>query len=360
MGSSHRLVHRALFGLTAVAAVVVAGCACGAGSGGGSDAGPRPDAGSGDGSASDASAGDGGGAAGDGGSDAGPDLCMSVTCGLFERCVRGTCMPYPACAGDGSCPEGEVCHARRCVPVDVDVDGDGSPAGRDCDETDPRRSPDLPEVCNGFDDDCNRMVDDGDPTALCASNPGGGVCMAGSCGCPPGTFDLDRAVPGCECTATPPLTDGNTCPTAIDLGMLRDTGERLTVTGNVLPDDREVWYRFVGVDTPDTSCDNFHVRVQLTDNPGDAFEFTVYRGSCDMVGCSDTGFSDYRWATDLRSTPMPGTIVGQCPCSTSADPASNLCGDDSATFFVRVRRKTGSTLACASYTIELSNGLYDS
>jgi hypothetical protein len=45
-----------------------------------------------------------------------------------------------------------------------DADGDGAVASRDCDDNDPSRSPDLLEVCNGQDDDCDGLVDMDDPS----------------------------------------------------------------------------------------------------------------------------------------------------------------------------------------------------
>jgi hypothetical protein len=35
-----------------------------------------------------------------------------------------------------------------------------------------------------------------------------------------------------------------------------------------------------------------------------------------------------------------------------------VCGDQTADYFVRVRRKAGAPLSCAGYTLELSNGVY--
>ncbi|MEZ4336866.1 MAG: hypothetical protein R3B82_09585 [Sandaracinaceae bacterium] len=159
----------------------------------------------------------------------------------------------------------------------------------------------------------------------------------------------------------PALDQGLSCESAIDLGNLADTGAMMTVSGNVMPDDRETWYRFRGVDSADTACDNYHVRVLFTSNPGDSFELTVFRGDCATIECSDAGFTDYNWATDFRRDIM-GRLTGQCPCTASGAAAVDMqsaCEDDSANYFVRVRRRAGSVLACDPYTIELSNGIYD-
>ena len=45
----------------------------------------------------------------------------------------------------------------------VDMDGDGSPAGVDCDDEDAAKRPGLDELCNGFDDNCDGLIDDADP-----------------------------------------------------------------------------------------------------------------------------------------------------------------------------------------------------
>jgi hypothetical protein len=342
---------------------VIGGCATGTSdedAGGGLDSGPGVDAGD----TTDDGGGLDGGDAEDSGveTDGGPVDC-SEGCGPFQYCDDGTCRDYPACRGDGTCDRpGEVCQNRRCVPEDVDIDGDGSPAGEDCDETDPERFPEQTETCNTVDDDCDESVDEGDPAVLCESYPGGGICIDGSCGCPEGTFDLDRSVPGCECVAAPPLDQGLTCESAIDLGDLNDGGQMLTVSGNVMPDDRVVWYRFRGVDQADSDCDNYHVRVQLTSNPADTFELAVFRGGCGAgAECGEEGLTDYSWATDLRET-IDGRLTGQCPCYAPGGTRMtnvSVCEDDTAEYLVRVRRRAGSMLSCDSYTIEISNGLYD-
>ncbi|UJR81677.1 hypothetical protein [Sandaracinus amylolyticus] len=357
--------ERAVSLVPSIAALLVFTGALAAGCGGGGGDGDDVDAG-----VRDAQVGEGGVDAGR--RDSGPPVdamappsCEGVTCDAFEYCFEGECASYPPCAGDGTCRAGSTCHSRYCVPDDVDVDGDGSPAGEDCDEADPENSPLLDEICDGDDDDCDTEVDEGDPAAICEYYPGGGVCIDGSCGCPSGTFDLDREVPGCECAAMPDLGLGVTCETAIDLGSFPDSpGLTQVVTGNVLPDDRVVWYRFTATDVADTTCDNFHVRAQLTSNPGDTFEITVSRGSCAAVACPGpvTPTIDYSWATDFRGD-VGGVVSGQCPCwagGTTPSAAAAHCTDDSATFFVRVRRRPGSALSCATYSLEISNGVYDS
>jgi len=355
MQSSSTMRFIALF---AVSVLALAACASGSGTDGGPGGpdtgsrtdGGRTDSGSADGGRVDAAPRDAGAA------------CGGVICGAFQYCDGGLCRDYPACRGDGTCDRpGDVCHNRYCVPGDADPDGDGSPASEDCDETDPERYPGRAEECNLIDDDCDTMVDEGDPAMICESYPGGGICIMGSCGCPAGTYDLDRSVAGCECVAMPPIDQGLACGSAIDLGNLDDSGQTLTVSGNVMPDDRVIWYRFRGVDVADTACDNYHVRAQFTDNPGDTFELTVFRGDCDTLGCEDMGYVDYSWATDFAAT-IAGVPTGECPCTAAggvpmADVA--ICADDSADYFVRVRRRAGSALACDPYTIELTNGIYD-
>src|SRR5688500_3927726 len=138
------------------------GCATGtfpdAGTGPGDDAGRRNDAGRVD----------------SGGVDAGDDVdagrgdCGGVMCMPFEFCDGTRCREYPPWAGEGSCPNpDEFCHNRRCIPGDVDIDGDGSPASEDCDETNPDRFPENEEICSTIDENCDGMVDEGDPAELC-------------------------------------------------------------------------------------------------------------------------------------------------------------------------------------------------
>ena len=47
------------------------------------------------------------------------------------------------------------------APAVVDWDGDGAPAPMDCDDREPLRAPSLPELCDGWDNDCDDAIDEG-------------------------------------------------------------------------------------------------------------------------------------------------------------------------------------------------------
>ncbi len=59
-----------------------------------------------------------------------------------------------------------------------DGDGDGVPAGEDCDDGDRAVRPGAPERCNGVDDDCDDAVDEAFPTLGAPCAAGVGACAA--------------------------------------------------------------------------------------------------------------------------------------------------------------------------------------
>jgi DNA-binding beta-propeller fold protein YncE len=99
----------------------------------------------------------------------GGDCDDGVFCNGPERCDPDTasCVPSepPSCDDEDECtidscdPAADEC-AHRPTPRDEDGDGVGACEG-DCDDEDPERSPELAEVCDDFDNDCDRSVDEG-------------------------------------------------------------------------------------------------------------------------------------------------------------------------------------------------------
>src|SRR5262249_18266695 len=131
----------------------------------------------------------------DGGVDEG--LAVPATCGVGPcqrtviACVNGTvqaCVP--------GIPSPEVCNGidDNCDGLvdNGDADGDGSWDCTDCAPANPLVHPGAAEVCDGLDDDCNGMVDE---RSGAVDSDGDGV--AGACdNCPavpnPGQEDSDH------------------------------------------------------------------------------------------------------------------------------------------------------------------------
>lgn len=151
-----------------------------------------------------------------------------VYCNGAERCEAALCKAGPAidCGDRSGC--GMVCdEARRaCGPGDPDEDRDGADSmacgGTDCDDTDARRAPGAPEVCDTrhHDEDCDpttfgiRDLDsDGWPDATCCNEYADGTRACGD-DCDDTRADVHPAsVEACDGRDTD-------CDGAIDEGVL--------------------------------------------------------------------------------------------------------------------------------------------
>jgi len=96
-------------------------------------------------------------------------------------------------------------YARRSSCVDFDGDGYGSPGGADCagglepdcDDEDPDAYPGNAEVCDAADNDCNGLVDEGDPQ-------GGAYCITAYLGiCADGTLHCVNGAATCQADRGP-------------------------------------------------------------------------------------------------------------------------------------------------------------
>ncbi len=216
-----------------------------------------------------------------------------------------------------------------------------------------------------------RVLDDGGTVPPDVRGSDGGILDGG-----PGSdadVDLDGSVQtdgevvndgGPACDPDPdPETLGAECQYAIDVGTLSDgTADVVTVTGNSVPNDREIWWTFLAADDLDTAGDEFHVDIRFINNPGSGYKMDVFRGGCapeDQIADSET-FS-FDWYTDFNTTSVGCSATapcgeGDCVAAPGAE-GVNTCGDDTAVFYVRVSRVDG-TSSCDTFYLELSNGFY--
>lgn len=290
------------------------------------------------------------------------------------------------------------CLCTPTSPMDATVGGD-------CDDGSPARNPGAEEECDGIDNDCSGMTDDGAIEDMCPVPEGielnGTASCNNSCimtcngpaGSPlePGWHDNDSDTQnGCECQGDDweLLSGGGTeCMTAHYVGALMDdTGMEASVIANVSTPNGVDWFKVDAIDMDPMAsadaCDSFNFVVRFVDNPDDTFAFDIYRGNClDGSGVCEES------TTLTHSRNFRDETAGECECSPAADPEceapanlaeclavngmdrcgecpgqaapnKNLCTDNSAPYYVRVYRKPGKTSTCSNYTLEFSNGKY--
>ena len=181
-----------------------------------------------------------------------------------------------ACAGTGS---GEVklngLDSGQDSAQPVDLDGDGAPAGLDCDDDDPAVRPGAPERCNGEDDDCDGEIDEVGLGILDADGDGASACD--DCDDDDGRVAPDQ----------PERCDGldNDCDGIVDPEWDLDGDGFASCRGDCDDSDpeRNPW-AFEACDGKDNDCDG--IIDQFIDEDGDGW--ARCGGDCDDLNAANS------------------------------------------------------------------------
>lgn len=288
-------------------------------------------------------------------------LCTAGT----QRCETGDWTP--------TCAEEVVPAAETCNGLDEDCDGtadeeltsafyrdlDGDSFGdpdevvqacamppgyvtssTDCDDQAAGVRPEAAEQCNGIDEDCDTIPDDGAAATLCPpttrvqTTQCGGLSGCEIVSCNPGSYDADgQYATGCECDDD---LAGSTCSAATHLGSL-SSGQTQVRSGK-LPDETQTdWYQLSFPAGPGNPT------IALTSNPGSVFRFDVLFGGC--------GGTAGDCVTGGKSTALFTWVHNQTSCTEIN--YCTTCGTLPASVLIRVER-TSTGQSCATYQLSVS------
>jgi hypothetical protein len=230
--------------------------------------------------------------------------------------MRASCDGLP-------CARGETCRAGRCVPATIEDPSACEGAGCSEETLGPGAggAPDAGSADSGARDggDAESGSTDGDaPGPVCGSQDG-------------------STAQGCCCSN--PIVESD----------LQDVGGGSTavLSGALGTTDIARWHQIVVRDVPEPSANSYHVRIELTHNPGDALRFVALRGgSCDEEWLTPR-VAAYDFCVDFRSAG-----AGLSPCGTQPD--RSHCGDMTAKYEIGVVRKQGAACEDLAYTLRVS------
>jgi Putative metal-binding motif len=288
------------------------------------------------------------------------------SCSLTMGCQQGkACANNMDCADTDGCTVNERCDTMlaRCTYAVLDRDGDGyapiSCGGTDCDDAQGLVSPSAPETCDGEDEDCDRMVDEGvelpsgytcsmgqvtctegfsecggfnggckdlktDPAHCGSCNEScgsGGVCTNGACSCPPGGSAMMCGMAASSCSDT--SKSENNCGACGSACMPMGQQDRTCIAGDCTPcgGENQVCCENSGLTVFNNGC---AVGLSCDGIVGAA-------GSKCVCGAGSTKCGDV--CVDLQTSEANcgacGTVCGQgetCTADGAAAPACKSCG----------------------------------
>ena len=194
-----------------------------------------------------------------------------------------------------------------CVDEDGDGYGENCEVGDDCDDDDPDVNPGAAELCDGVDQNCDEMIDN-----------------------------------GCEC---PDDGISANCNMPTDIGSLLIGENKLGVVGN-LPTEASIDWHVIHFPTMARPGEGTPT-IQFAINEGDAFVFDVVSAQCEAAGASCTSGGTNGAAIGLTSWSFVDDDPG---CCTPPMDALVAWPND---LFLRVYR-TSPGASCAAYQLQAS------
>lgn len=199
--------------------------------------------------------------------------------------------------------------------MSVDLDGDGSPAGVDCDDRDARRKPGLAEDCtDGKDNDCNQLSDCGDGVCMGLLCRGAGTqCQGSVCVetlCDDG-FDNDGDTrvdcADTDCNARPCM-NGGTCAA----GTCGNAQSERNLCADGIDNDNDSV-----IDCLDTDCNQLPCSDGVGCTTGETCQARVCAGGQQVVCPSSTNACEA--SMGQCQEPDGGCVYAKAPTTTGCD-----------------------------------------
>jgi hypothetical protein len=253
-----------------------------------------------------------------GGADGDGDGHAAIGCGAGDDCDDSDPERHPG-AAEACDADDEDCDEATFGALDADADGaisaaccNGSTCGPDCDDTSTSVHPGATEDCNGIDDDCDAMIDDGATVILYPDADGDlhGARVGGMMLCPdtPGYVPSNDDCDDTENIVHPGATevcnaDDEDCDGAIDEGLLRllyrdaDGDSFGAITGGMTRCPADGWV------SDNTDCDD----TAIGTHPGATERCSPENEDCSADGNGYTGLECTPGATrSCMACDLPG------------------------------------------------------